>query len=66
MRVPIQELTQAEKVLLRYIAILDQSRLAQGNMARELESPANQMRVFTQQVKEAGIWIGNVFMGVMG
>lgn len=66
MRVPIQELTQAEKVLLRYIAILDQSRLAQGNMARELESPANQMRVFTQQVKEAGIWIGNVFMGLWG
>lgn len=61
----VTQLTQAEKVLLRYIAILDQSTNAQGDFARTIESPANQLRILSDQIKEASRWIGTIFMGVL-
>ena len=60
------QLTQAEKVLLRYISILKQSGNAQGDFARTLEAPANQMKVFSNQVKEAYRWFGALFIGLFG
>lgn len=60
------KLTQAEKVLLRYIAILDQSKIAHGDFAKTIESPANQMKTFTELVKQLYIWLGNVFIGMFG
>lgn len=64
--IAIQKLSQAEKVMLRYIAILDQSGIAHGDFAKTVESPANQIRVFTDQVKELYVWIGNTFIGLFG
>lgn len=46
-----QEFTEADKVALRYIAILDQASSAQGDFAKTLESPANQLRIAQDQVK---------------
>ena len=61
----IQEMTQAEKVMLRYIAVLDQSRLAHGNMAMSINAPASQMRIFSQTIQEAAAWIGTAFLGAL-
>lgn len=62
----VQQLTQSEKVLLRYIAILDQSSLAHGDMARSIEAPANQLKVMSQQWAELTYWVGNAFVSAVG
>ncbi len=46
----VQEMSQAEKSQLRYIAIMTQVTHAQGDMARTIYMPANAMRVLRQQV----------------
>lgn len=62
----ILELTQAEKVLLRYLAILKQTSNAQGDFARTLESPANLMRILKDQLAEMTRWFGTIFIGTLG
>ena len=42
-------MTQAEKSQLRYYAALTQVTVAQGDMARTLEAPANQLRILKAQ-----------------
>ena len=58
----VSSMTQAEKAQLRYHAIMTQVTQVQGDMARTLEEPANQMRVFKAQVSMAGREIGNIFI----
>lgn len=53
-----QELTQQQKVLARYLAIMEQTKNAQGDLARTLNSPTNQIRILTQQLDELQIAIG--------
>lgn len=48
--VEVANLSQAEKVLLRYLAVLRQSAVAHGDFARTLSSPANQIRIFNAQI----------------
>lgn len=62
----VTELTQAEKVLLRYISILKQSESAHGDFARTIETPANQIRIFNDQIKELQRWFGTMFIGTIG
>ena len=62
----VTELTQAEKVLLRYISILKQSSTAHGDFARTISSPANQLKILRDQIAELGRWFGTVFMGILG
>ena len=45
----VSAMTQAEKAELRYYTIMKQSTLAMGDMARTLEDPANQLRIFKSQ-----------------
>ena len=45
------QFTEAEKVALRYIAILKQTSAAQGDLARTLESPENQLKIASAQVQ---------------
>ena len=61
----VSAMTQAEKAQLRYYAIMTQVTTAQGDMARTLDDPANQMRVFKAQVSMAAREIGNVFIPVL-
>lgn len=61
----VTELTQAEKVLLRYIAILDQSRNAQGDFARTVETSANQLRILKLQTQEMARWFGTMLEPVI-
>lgn len=62
----VTELTQAEKVLLRYISIIKQSESAHGDFARTIETPANQIRIFNDQIKEMTRWFGTIFIGTLG
>lgn len=56
------ELTQGEKVQLRYIALMTQVTEAQGDMARTLNDPANQMRIFKEQLTMTSRALGNAFI----
>lgn len=57
-----QSMTQAEKAELRYYAIMTQVTSAQGDLARTLESPANQLRILSAQFNMAARSIGNIFI----
>lgn len=59
------ELTQQQKVLARYVAILNQTGNAQGDLARTINSPANQLRILKQQVQNLGIALSNFLMPVL-
>ena len=58
----VMSMTQAEKAELRYYAIMTQVTSAQGDLARTLESPANQLRVLRAQFNMAAQAIGNIFI----
>lgn len=61
----VSAMTQAEKAELRYYAIMTQVTTAQGDMARSLEAPANQLRIFQAQLTQASRAIGNIFIPIL-
>jgi hypothetical protein len=58
----VANMTQAEKAELRYYTIMTQVTTAQGDMARTLEAPANQLRILQAQLTQASRAIGNIFI----
>lgn len=61
----VSEMTQAEKAQLRYHAMLTQVTQVQGDMARTLQEPANQLRVLKAQVEQAARAFGNIFIPIL-
>ena len=61
----VNAMTQAEKAELRYYAIMTQVTTAQGDMARTLEAPANQLRILQAQVTQCARALGNIFIPVL-
>lgn len=61
----VSAMTQAEKSELRYHAIMTQVTDAQGDMARTLNAPANQLRVLEAQLKQCSKALGNVFLPLL-
>lgn len=61
----VTAMTQAEKAELRYYAIMTQVTNAQGDMARTLEAPANQLRILQAQVEQATRSLGNLFLPIL-
>lgn len=59
------ELTQQQKVLARYMAILQQTGNAQGDLARTIDSPANQLRMLKNQVSQLGLAFSNFLMPII-
>lgn len=55
---PGKELTQQQKVWARYLSILDQTKNAQGDLARTLDSPVNQFRLLREEAKQIAIEFG--------
>jgi len=53
-----EELTETEKVMARFGTIMKATTTAQGDMARTLESPANQLRIFNEQVNMLKVELG--------
>lgn len=58
----VASMTQAEKAELRYYAIMTQVTTAQGDLARTLDAPANQLRILKAQFEMAAQAIGNIFI----
>lgn len=65
----VQQLSYAEKEVARYIAIVNQGKQAQGDFAKTMDSSANQIKIFHNQLAElkqvAGAFINNVFGGIL-
>lgn len=60
----MRALSQTEKRLLRIYAVYHQMSESGtiGDLAKTIEQPANQLRIAAEQLKEAGMWIGQVFL----
>ena len=61
----LSAMTQAEKMQLRLIAILDQSKVAWGDQANTLGSVANQYRITKQQISNLARTIGNLLLPIV-
>lgn len=58
----VNSMTQAEKAELRYYAIMTQVTQVQGDMARTLTDPANQLRVLRAQLEMTAKSLGDIFL----
>ena len=61
----VSEMTQMEKMQLRMIAILDQSKVSWGDLANTINSPSNMLRQFANNVKELGMVFGQLFIPLL-
>lgn len=61
----VAEMTQAEKMQLRIISVLEQSKVSYGDLANTLNSPANMMRQLANNTKEAGLVLGQIFLPII-
>ena len=58
----IEVMTAGEKVQLRYVAMMRQMQVAMGDIAKTIETPANQLRIFKEQLTQFGRAIGMVVL----
>ena len=56
----VSSLSQADKAVLRYIAIMKQTTDAQGDFARTLSSPANMIRILQAQLNSLARSVGSL------
>ena len=61
----LSAMSQDEKMQLRVLAILDQTRVAWGDQANTINSVANQYRIFGQQVSNLGRVLGSLFLPIV-
>lgn len=61
----VSSMTQAQKMELRLLAILDQSKVAWGDMANTVNSVANQYRMLSQNVGNLSRVMGNLFLPII-
>ena len=57
-----KEMSQAEKVQLRYAFVMDKTQNAQGDFSRTSGGAANQMRIFQERLKELGNEFGQIIL----
>lgn len=56
----VSTLSQADKAVLRYIAIMKQTTDAQGDFARTISSPANQIKILKAQLNSLARSVGSL------
>lgn len=61
----VSDMTQAEKEYLRVITMLQQSKVAWGDLAKTINSPANQFRMLKSNIKQCGLMLSRLFMPVI-
>ncbi|WP_128426286.1 hypothetical protein [Gudongella oleilytica] len=59
------EMTQAEKVALRYAYVMDATKNAQGDFARTSGGTANQLRIVQESLKEAAATLGQNLLPII-
>lgn len=62
----VSTMSEANRMGLRYIAMMKQASNASGDFAQTLEQPANQLRVLQNQLSQFGRAFGNLFIGLFG
>lgn len=60
----VNNMTQAQKSQLRYLAIMQQSTNAMGDLARTVQTPANAIRILQQQVTQLERAFGNLIIPI--
>lgn len=65
-RKKVSEMTEAEKVQLRYNYVMENTKTAVGQYAREHNSASTQLENFREIVKEIGVTFGEVIIPVFG
>ena len=58
----IKQMTEAEKVNLRFAFVMEKTKNAQGDFARTSEGSANQLRIFQQGLVQLGTQLGEVLL----
>lgn len=58
------DMSQAEKVALRYAFVMSSTKNAQGDFARTQDGAANQMRIFQESMKELGAQLGEIMLPI--
>lgn len=61
----VSSLSQADKAVLRYIAIMKQTANVQGNLAQTIQSPANQIKILKAQLDMLAKSVGSVLYPAM-
>ena len=61
----VSEMNQATKAQLRLLAMLDQSKVAFGDLANTMNSPSNQLRMLQQNFANLARTIGNLFLPIV-
>lgn len=56
----VSSLSQADKAVLRYIAIMKQTANMQGNLAQTIQSPANQIKILKAQLDMLAKSVGSL------
>lgn len=75
----VETMSEANRMALRYLTMIDQANNAinqfdsttddasstMGDFARNIETPANQLRIFKEQITQLGRAIGNFFLPIL-
>lgn len=56
----VSSLSQADKAILRYIAIMKQTANIQGNLAQTISSPANMVRILKSEISQLAKAVGQL------
>ena len=59
-----ENMNEASREVARYLVMVKQAADANNDFAETIESPANQLRVFKEQITQLGREIGRVFAGL--
>lgn len=59
------ELSIADKTLARYGLMMEKTSAAHGDLARTIDSPANQARIFTNNLNKLSIALGKCFQPIL-
>lgn len=60
-----KEMTEAEKVQLRYSYVMEKTNNASGDFARTSDGYANSQRILTESLKQVGTELGQVLLPIM-
>lgn len=60
-----KELTEQDKILARAAIIMDQTKVAQGDLARTADSAANQQRRLKEEMEELGVQVGQMLLPLL-
>lgn len=61
----VRNMSQGEKMALRYMTMIRQTGLAQGDFARTIDTPANQLKILSERFVTLSRSIGSMFIPML-